>query len=779
VLVVLFVICQGPILAQTSTNDDVVIIHITDYGIEQPWRKEMQAGWLADQYDLNTAFPWISGLHVIEPMQSDHELVWTSAQDLAKRDGSAITRTIIGGLQQHSKEFEIQLVENINKVGYFSHTRQQLVDRFGSAAYGAVGEVIKALQAKGYVVKTYFVLASNGTKVFAASTSAWSPYAATSTGFDFVDGRARIGPMSKALDALGSDGQSKVRLFNTFGDWPAPYGSIGFARTSRELKTKFPLISAYRLTDTWRVLDTSEENFGGTHVSSVLRHWHVFFAEEFDSATGTWKYIGTVTTKELRYPSGSAGGSRPLIPSGSAPQLRPPISARGGRSADTLDLVPNAAPRPPKLGIPLAFWYRDDEPPPPERSRPSGPPEDGGGHLLSASKTSSDLGGIDFTTLRLSYVRASGPTAVERVYSMPNGDPSDLTALAGNHDLPGKAFSIAVSMPADAFWVNLNPREPDRIADSRLGKTDVARVLLEADLQLKKDAATITDPRTSPIGQEYWARIEKAVGSRANGSAIVQGIRVWIVPGKIVLAGDNERAYIEQAQMEVKLESQYLETRSQSGAMSGNQEEKLAVTDALARDLVLPVLNYWVNRAPQYEELRQVYWSLVLAQWYREQQGPMEARNSDSTQWLSDAAWTPRVTWLDYMYSLKNGEYCFSKVTTSQQGNEIVTRTERYFDGGVDFTRLPLPRLQPLANDDLKTMNAALSVTRPVLWHDRLWLANANVLGNSLQTTGTTVQTGRVTRDQWWTLKILGLALSLLIVLALLAVVVLKSQYYW
>ena len=49
-----------------------------------------------------------------------------------------------------------------------------------------------------------------------------------------------------------------------------------------------------------------------------------------------------------------------------------------------------------------------------------------------------------------------------------------------------KYFLIGVTLPNDTFWVNLRPDSPESIIDSKLELTDMGKVLLETDLQLKK-----------------------------------------------------------------------------------------------------------------------------------------------------------------------------------------------------------------------------------------------------------------------------------------------------
>ena len=59
-----------------------------------------------------------------------------------------------------------------------------------------------------------------------------------------------------------------------------------------------------------------------------------------------------------------------------------------------------------------------------------------------------------------------------------------------------KYFFIGLALPNEKFWVNLRPDSPDNILDPDLEKTDIGRIFLEADLQLKKDTSSWTSPQT-------------------------------------------------------------------------------------------------------------------------------------------------------------------------------------------------------------------------------------------------------------------------------------------
>src|SRR3989338_6631002 len=56
-------------------------------------------------------------------------------------------------------------------------------------------------------------------------------------------------------------------------------------------------------------------------------------------------------------------------------------------------------------------------------------------------------------------------------------------------------FQIGLALPNDKFWVNLRPDAQDQIIDPELEKTDLGKVLLGADLQLKKDTSSLTSPQ--------------------------------------------------------------------------------------------------------------------------------------------------------------------------------------------------------------------------------------------------------------------------------------------
>src|SRR5262249_24767437 len=158
---------------------------------------------------------------------------------------------------------------------------------------------------------------------------------------------------------------------------------------------------------------------------------------------------------------------------------------------------------------------------------------------------------------------------------------------------------------------NLNPDEPNRIIDAKFGQTDAGRVLLEADLQMKKTVGKLIHPDT-PAGATYWAAL--------HGDAKCVSMRQWIVPGPATVREDKGQLYILDAPVRVRMETDYVKTTGVGGTSgcTGQSQAETRYNEAVYRATILPQVERAVNTAPEYADLRRVYVSRVAAQWYRE-----------------------------------------------------------------------------------------------------------------------------------------------------------------
>jgi hypothetical protein len=116
-------------------------------------------------------------------------------------------------------------------------------------------------------------------------------------------------------------------------------------------------------------------------------------------------------------------------------------------------------------------------------------------------------GGIDFSTLELKYVSETD-NGQGLGYGFEAEDVEDEDTEPGfggleQAQLASDALFTWLAVQPSAFWVNLNPDTPNQITDDRLARTDAGRILLEADLTLKRSHAQLLDPG-KPLGDSLW-----------------------------------------------------------------------------------------------------------------------------------------------------------------------------------------------------------------------------------------------------------------------------------
>ncbi|MFA5099973.1 MAG: HEAT repeat domain-containing protein, partial [Candidatus Omnitrophota bacterium] len=265
-------------------------------------------------------------------------------------------------------------------------------------------------------------------------------------------------------------------------------------------------------------------------------------------------------------------------------------------------------------------------------------------------------------------------------------------------------FQIGLALPNSMFWVNLRPDDPANIIDPYVEKTDLGKVLLEADLQLKKDMAACTSPDTKE-GRAYWnklyAKAESLFGQQDMEIPTIT--RPWIVPGEIIMAQSQESAYVYKATLKVMLEQDYLKDAQAYNNNDARFKELNEFSSQLIREEILPKLTRDVNSAKRYAGLRQVYYSLILAQWYKQKNSESslrgasqpslrgaegdEANSSFAAQidtrnlegLTSKQQWLKQAYYQAYKKSFERGEYNKEETVSSQGGLTI----RRYFSGGV------------------------------------------------------------------------------------------------
>ncbi|MCX5714520.1 MAG: class I SAM-dependent methyltransferase, partial [Candidatus Omnitrophica bacterium] len=247
-------------------------------------------------------------------------------------------------------------------------------------------------------------------------------------------------------------------------------------------------------------------------------------------------------------------------------------------------------------------------------------------------------------------------------------------------------FFVGVSLPNDSFWVNLRPDSPDNIIDPELAKTDIGKVLLEADLQLKKDTAQYTNPQTLE-GKTYWTKLYQKAEELFGYEAVTIPTltRPWIVPGEIIIRETQDNAYIYKASLKVMLEQDYLKDSTTYKFDDPRLKVLNEYSSRLIRELIIPKITKEVNTSKKYAPLRQVYYSLILAQWFKSKyygRGGLYSWLINKKNLNGLTAKTPysKDTYFKaYQDSFNKGEYSLKEPQATPFGQTI----RSYFSGGI------------------------------------------------------------------------------------------------
>ncbi|MBF0619937.1 MAG: hypothetical protein HQL19_07205, partial [Candidatus Omnitrophica bacterium] len=220
-----------------------------------------------------------------------------------------------------------------------------------------------------------------------------------------------------------------------------------------------------------------------------------------------------------------------------------------------------------------------------------------------------------------------------------------------------KYFLAALTTPEKDMWVNLSPYEKDRIIPDSFGQTDMGRDLLAQDYILKQITSSVMYPE-GETGKKFWAKVYKAAYEKYGTTDIPIDTfnKVWIVPEHAKVYEHGDTAFVVNAKLKVMLETDYLATstnalptrghvaqdadneqgnvsprtlptsqpmnaRATQGSTSTPTPDVLddpsTIAKAVLRDIVIPQLEQEVNTGANFAPLRQVYYSLILALWFK------------------------------------------------------------------------------------------------------------------------------------------------------------------
>lgn len=250
-------------------------------------------------------------------------------------------------------------------------------------------------------------------------------------------------------------------------------------------------------------------------------------------------------------------------------------------------------------------------------------------------------------------------------------------------------FFTALALPDNCFWANLNPTEPERIIDRDLDDTDFGRILLAADLKLKKDASELTNPK-SATGKVYWERLYRKAEELGVSLLDAVNTRILIYPAPVKIHENGDRMQILESMLEVRVE--------QGAAGDGGQTELQSFASGLMEELVVPGLKRKINEHGAYAGLREVYHAMLLARWYKSRARDQRFSNASAAfrrDLEHNEYYGSRDVYRDYLESLKSGEYAVSERGSDRINLYMRMITRRYYSGGLELRSTVFTKDEP------------------------------------------------------------------------------------
>ncbi|MBF0484234.1 MAG: hypothetical protein HQL25_05965 [Candidatus Omnitrophica bacterium] len=181
-----------------------------------------------------------------------------------------------------------------------------------------------------------------------------------------------------------------------------------------------------------------------------------------------------------------------------------------------------------------------------------------------------------------------------------------------NIQISARYFLSALTTPDKDLWVNLSPKEPDRIIPVLFGKTDMGRDMLKSDYKLKQLTSQLLDPR-DPTGRTFWNEVrdlQKSLYSQKDFSTEMWS-KVWIIPGKVDVRVAGNKVFIIKADLKVEM-------RSDENAQKSVISDPRVVS--IFQKCILPVIEDRINNDQNFSELRQIFRALILSAWFKRNQ---------------------------------------------------------------------------------------------------------------------------------------------------------------
>jgi len=265
-------------------------------------------------------------------------------------------------------------------------------------------------------------------------------------------------------------------------------------------------------------------------------------------------------------------------------------------------------------------------------------------------------------------------------------------------------FLASMTIPENDLWVNLSPHEGDRIIPDELVKTELGRDLLAQDYILKQLSASLIYPEDD-LGSKFWQKVyQKAQDLYGTTEIPVNTFnKVWIVPESATVYEHEQTVYVVESKLKVLMDADYLAMSKSktvetsrwdvSKSNSAPETSQRDVSTDIIRKIILPEIEKEINQGQNFAPLRQIYHSLILAQWYKKtiKESLLSKVYIDQNKMggidNSDESVKEQI-YAQYIEAYKQGVFDFIKEEYDQLSQQKIPK--QYFSGGIKGAEVPL-----------------------------------------------------------------------------------------
>lgn len=303
-----------------------------------------------------------------------------------------------------------------------------------------------------------------------------------------------------------------------------------------------------------------------------------------------------------------------------------------------------------------------------------------------------------------------------------------------------KYFLGFLAVPEEKLWVNLSPYEKDRIIPDCLSRLDIGKNLLLEDYILKQLTASLTDPKTK-TGKDFWKEVYAAANRVNPGKKIPLGTmyKVWIMPESAEVyeytgfgdrsseKGNKQKhtiAFVKEARLKVMMEEDLTAMQNVGAGSKPAQKNGRGTNPPLQKQSIeifkhqlLPIIKKQVNESENFAPLRQLYYALILATYFKQKLKNHflfdQYIDSEKTNTLNlQENRIKEKVYTSYLRIFQKGIYNQLKTEYDPSLHRKIKR--RYFSGGAKFNTIksqttvksfPLP--EKLSKETKETKNRA------------------------------------------------------------------------